>query len=50
MKKDYPLAGFFKAHPAFGFRDDMKERLISMMTSDGNEIKLVICPQTIKYK
>jgi hypothetical protein len=28
------LGWIFKAHPAFGFRDDIKERLISMMTKD----------------
>jgi hypothetical protein len=28
------LGWIFRAHPAFGFRDDIKERLIEMMTKD----------------
>jgi hypothetical protein len=44
------LGWIFRAHPAFGFRDDIKERLIAMMTKDDKEIKLAIFPKTIKYK
>jgi hypothetical protein len=44
------LGWIFRAHPAFGLRDDIKERLIAMMTKDDNEIKLAIFPKTIKYK
>jgi hypothetical protein len=44
------LGWIFRAHPAFGFRDDIKERLIVMMTKDDKEIKLAIFPKTIKYK
>jgi hypothetical protein len=44
------LGWIFKAHPAFGFRDDIKERLIAMMTKDYKEIKLAIFPKNIKYK
>jgi hypothetical protein len=44
------LRWIFKAHPAFGFRDDIKERLIAMMTKDETEIKLALFPKNIKYK
>jgi hypothetical protein len=44
------LGWIFRAHPAFRFRDDIKERLIAMMTKDDKEIKLAIFPKTIKYK
>jgi hypothetical protein len=44
------LGCIFKAHPAFIFRDDIKEMLIAMMTKDDKEIKLAIFPKTIKYK
>jgi hypothetical protein len=44
------LGWIFRAHPAFGFRDNIKERLIAMMTKDGKEIKISIFPKTIKYK
>jgi hypothetical protein len=41
------LRWIFKAHPTFGFRDDIKEKLIAMMTKDDKEIKLAIFPKTI---
>jgi hypothetical protein len=44
------LGWIIKVHPAFGFHDDIKERLITMMTRDDKEIKLSIFPNTIKYK
>jgi hypothetical protein len=44
------LGWIFRAHPAFGFRDDIKERLIAVMTKDDKEIKHAIFPKTIKYK
>jgi hypothetical protein len=44
------LGWIIKAHPAFGFRDDIKERLITMMTRDDKEIKLSIFPNIIGYK
>jgi hypothetical protein len=44
------LGWIFRAHPPFGFRGDIKERLIAMMTKDNKEIKLAIFPKTIKYK
>jgi hypothetical protein len=44
------LEWIFKAHPIFGFRDDIKERLIAMMTKVDKEIKLAIFSKTIKYK
>jgi hypothetical protein len=44
------LGWIFRARPVFGFRDNIKERLIAMMTKDDKEIKLAIFPKTIKYK
>jgi hypothetical protein len=44
------LGWIFRDHPTFGFRDDIKERLIAMMTKDDKEIKLAIFPKTIMYK
>jgi hypothetical protein len=40
------LGWIFKAHPAFGFCDDINERLIAMMTKDDKEIKLAIFMST----
>jgi hypothetical protein len=44
------LGWIIRANPAFGFRNDTKERLIAMMTKGDKEIKLAIFPKTIKYK
>jgi hypothetical protein len=44
------LGWILRAHPASGFRDNIKERLIAMMIKDDKEIKLAIFPKTIKYK
>jgi hypothetical protein len=44
------LRWIFRANPSFGFREDIKESLIAMMTKDDKEIKLAIFPNTIKYK
>jgi succinylglutamate desuccinylase len=44
------LEWIFKVHPAFSFHDDIKERLIAMMTKDNKEIKLAIFPNTINFK
>jgi hypothetical protein len=44
------LGWIFRAHPAFGFRYDIKERLIEIMTKEDKEIKLAIFPKTIKHK
>jgi hypothetical protein len=49
-EEEIALGWIFRAHPAFGFREDIKERLIAMMTKDDKEIKLAILPKTIKYK
>jgi hypothetical protein len=39
-----------KAHPAFAFRDGMKEQLQAMMNKEFKDIKYALYPRTVKYK
>jgi hypothetical protein len=44
------LGWIHKAHPAFAFRDGMKEQLHAMMNKEFKDIKYALFPRTIKYK
>jgi hypothetical protein len=44
------IGWLFKAHPAFGFREDTKERFNSMMDEEIKNMKYAILPNIIKYK
>jgi hypothetical protein len=44
------LGWIFKAHPAFCFRDDMKDALYNMMGETFKNVHTVLFPKTIKYK
>jgi hypothetical protein len=44
------LDWILKAHPAFCFRDDMKESLYNMMGEAFKGVHYVLFPKTIKYK
>jgi hypothetical protein len=42
------LGWIHKAHPAFAFRDSMKEQLQAMMKKEFKDIKYALSPRTIK--
>jgi hypothetical protein len=44
------LGWIHKVHPAFAFRDGMKEQLQAMMNKDFKDIKYALFPRTVKYK
>jgi hypothetical protein len=44
------LGWIHKAHPAFAFRDGMKEKLQEMTNKEFKDIKYALFPRTVKYK
>jgi hypothetical protein len=44
------LGWILKAHPAFCFRDDMKDALCNMMGETFKNVHYALFPKTIKYK
>jgi hypothetical protein len=44
------LGWTLKSHPAFLYRDDMKESLYKMMGDEFKEVQHALSPKTIKYK
>jgi hypothetical protein len=40
----------WKAHPAFCYRDDMKEPLYNIMGEEFKGVQYALFPKTIKYK
>jgi hypothetical protein len=44
------LGWIHKAHPAFAFRDGMKEQLQAMMNKEFKDIKYALFLRTFKYK
>jgi hypothetical protein len=44
------LGWILKAHPAFCFRDDMKDSLCNMMGETFKNVHYALFPKTIKYK
>jgi hypothetical protein len=44
------LVWMHQAHPAFCFREDIKEQLRELMGDDHKEVQYALFPKTINYK
>jgi hypothetical protein len=49
IEEGLSLGWIHKAHPAFAFRNGMKEQLQAMMNKEFKDIKYALFPRTVKY-